>query len=102
VVGVESVFPTTPLFPGSVGEEFDPDLGLINLRARQYSPGTGRLLTLDFMMGKRDRPVTMNRYLYASSDPVRFSDPTGLTEFAENDGRTSVRLVGVVGSSPEL
>jgi hypothetical protein len=39
-----------------VGEEFDPDLGLINLRALQYSPGTGRLLTLDFMMGKRDRP----------------------------------------------
>jgi RHS repeat-associated protein len=29
------------------GEEFDPDLGLINLRARRYSPSTGRFFTLD-------------------------------------------------------
>src|SRR6266540_768093 len=49
--------PNTRLY---VGEELDPDLGLINLRARQYRPGTGRFLTLDPMMGRRDRPVTMN------------------------------------------
>jgi RHS repeat-associated protein len=30
-----------------VGEELDADLGLINLRARYYNQGTGRLLTLD-------------------------------------------------------
>jgi RHS repeat-associated protein len=29
------------------GEELDPDLGLVNLRARQYRPGTGRFLSLD-------------------------------------------------------
>ena len=29
------------------GEEFDPDLGLLNLRARQYNPSTGRFFTLD-------------------------------------------------------
>ncbi len=30
-----------------VGEEFDSDLGLINLRARQYRPAVGRFLTTD-------------------------------------------------------
>jgi len=29
------------------GEEFDPDLGFINLRARQYNPNTGRFITVD-------------------------------------------------------
>src|SRR6185312_10340507 len=29
------------------GEELDPDLGLINLRARQYSPRLGRFYSLD-------------------------------------------------------
>src|SRR6266508_6927831 len=48
--------PNTRLF---AGEEFDPDLGLINLRARQYRPGTGRLLTLDPVMGSKRQLVTL-------------------------------------------
>ena len=36
--------PNSRLF---VGEEFDPDLGLINLRARQYRAVLGRFLTID-------------------------------------------------------
>ena len=41
---------TTGSTPNSrlyAGEELDPDLGLLNLRARQYKPGTGRFLTID-------------------------------------------------------
>ena len=30
-----------------MGEELDPDLGLVNLRARQYRPETGRFVTID-------------------------------------------------------
>ena len=36
--------PNTRLY---AGEELDPHLGLINLRARQYDPSSGRFLTLD-------------------------------------------------------
>ena len=36
--------PNTRLY---AGEEFDPDVGLINLRARQYKPRTGRFVTVD-------------------------------------------------------
>jgi len=59
------------------GEELDPDLGLLNLRARQYKPGTGRFWTIDPVMGIRSQPVTMNRYLYANSDPANMTDPSG-------------------------
>src|SRR6185436_5200656 len=59
------------------GEEFDPDLGLINLRARQYKPETGRFLAIDPLMGVPRQPVTLNRYLYANGDPTNLVDPTG-------------------------
>jgi RHS repeat-associated protein len=72
---------STPNTRRFAGEEYDDDLGLTNLRARNYQPGTGRFLTLDPVMGKRERPITMNRYLYAGSDPVGLSDPTGGSEF---------------------
>jgi RHS repeat-associated protein len=69
--------PNTRLY---VGEELDPDLGLLNLRARQYRPATGRFLTIDPLMGNVRKPRTLNRYLYTSVDPVNGSDPTGQIE----------------------
>ena len=105
--------PNTRLY---AGEEFDPDLGLINLRARLYDPRTGRFLTLDpldikaaqsaspgaqvanaiarirphigaalYLDGLSDvpsssrllTPLSLKRYLYASSDPLMFIDPSG-------------------------
>ena len=60
------------------GEEFDPDLGLINLRARQYVPETGRFLTvIDPAAGLPQQPLTFNRYIYADGDPSDQVDPTG-------------------------
>jgi RHS repeat-associated protein len=59
------------------GEDFDPDVGLVNLRARQYRPETGRFLTVDPATGLRRRPITFNRYLYANGNPVLFVDPSG-------------------------
>src|SRR5205814_10465798 len=56
--------------------EFDPDIGLINLRARLYNLGTGRFLTLDPLPGRP--PVATNRYLYAAADPANRRDPLGL------------------------
>jgi RHS repeat-associated protein/uncharacterized repeat protein (TIGR01451 family) len=44
VVSSSGVTVNTRLF---AGEELDPDVGLINLRARQYNPSTGRFFTLD-------------------------------------------------------
>src|SRR6266540_5021923 len=81
--------PNTRLF---AGEEFDPDLGLINLRARQYRPGTGRFLTLDPVMGSKRQPVTLNRYLYGDGDPVGRIDPAGTMAI-----EYAIPLIGVAG-----
>ncbi len=74
LVGKTGVTPNTRLY---AGEEVDPDLGLINLRARAYKPNTGRFLTSDPVMGKVTQPRSWNRYLYASGDPVGRIDPRG-------------------------
>ena len=52
---------TTPNSRLYAGEELDPDLGLINLRARQYEPQVGRFSTLDPAMGDARIPVSFNR-----------------------------------------
>jgi RHS repeat-associated protein len=59
------------------GEECDPDLGLLNLRTRQYRSEAGRFLTLDSMAGSKRQPITLNRYIYGNDDPVGRIDPTG-------------------------
>src|SRR5436190_2006245 len=62
---------------GVRSEELDSDLGLINLRARQYKPGIGRFLRIDPGIGRLLTPDSLNKYLYANGDPVNLMDPTG-------------------------
>jgi RHS repeat-associated protein len=100
---------TTPNSRLYTGEELDPDLGFVNLRARQYKASTGRFLTIDPLdpavaargrMPSVDRSgspfvnaildvqslddseprVHTRRYLFASGDPVSRLDPTGTTD----------------------
>ncbi len=59
------------------GEQNDPNLGLYYLRARYLSQSTGRFWTTDKLLGDEDTPVSMHQYLYAGSDPVDNSDPSG-------------------------
>jgi RHS repeat-associated protein len=79
------------------GEEFDPDLGLVNLRARQYEIGKGRFLTLDPVMAELRRPTSLSGYLYASADPVTRIDPSGLLDYLAFAGGGTVRTVAVSG-----
>jgi RHS repeat-associated protein len=59
------------------GEELDPDVGLIGMRARQYSATVGRFSTLDPWEGDAQSPVSLHRYVYANGDPVNQIDPSG-------------------------
>ena len=56
---------------GYCGEYYDPELDMIYLRNRYYSPGIGRFITED---PARD---DVNWYAYCKNNPVMFVDPSG-------------------------
>jgi RHS repeat-associated protein len=62
---------------GYNGEYYDPDLGLIYLRARFYDPTTGRFLNRDPYQGALEDPMSLNSYQFAGADPVNQIDPSG-------------------------
>jgi RHS repeat-associated protein len=66
------------------GEEFDPDLGIMNLRARQYVAGIGRFLTVDPVPVERRDRTASNGFSYAGVDPVNRRDPSGLLDLIED------------------
>ena len=72
------------------GEFFDSDLELYYLRARYYSPLTGRFVGRDpndpelFRPdGYPTDPSALHKYLYAGGDPVNRIDPSGRGDLAD-------------------
>jgi RHS repeat-associated protein len=65
------------------GERSDTSVGLYDQRARYYNQATGRFLSPDPEEGVADKPVSLHKYLYAGSDPVDNSDPTGREALAD-------------------
>jgi RHS repeat-associated protein len=57
------------------GEGFDT---LDYMHARYYSPSLGRFLSIDRAPGDKTRPQSWNRFAYASSNPLKYVDRTGL------------------------
>jgi RHS repeat-associated protein len=55
----------------------DPITGLVDMGARNYDPGTGRFTQPDTVIGALDKPISLNRYLYAHADPLSMFDPDG-------------------------
>ena len=75
--------PNTRLY---AGEELDQDVGAMSLRARQYSPESGRFLTIDPAAGRPSIPVSLHRYVYANAAPTQFKDASGMAAAAEYGG----------------
>ena len=55
---------------GFAGEEQDTDTDQLFLRARTYSPGTGRFLQQDDVLGALNQPRSLHRYTYAFNNPM--------------------------------
>lgn len=68
---------TTPNPFGYRSQFGDDATSLLYLRARFFTPGTGRFLTRDIADFDLENPVDLNRYRYAASNPIDYYDPTG-------------------------
>jgi len=63
---------------GFTGERYDPETGLLYLRARYYDPHLGRFTSGDIFPGLLGNPQSQNGYVYVENNPVNLSDPLGL------------------------
>jgi RHS repeat-associated protein len=72
------------------GEQYDPALSLYYNRARYLNTSTGRFWSTDTYEGKDKEPPSLQRYSYASGDPVDRSDPNGLQDFVSELGAESI------------
>ena len=59
------------------GEQYDAETQNYYLRARYFSPTTGRFTQQDSYMGNNQDPVTLHKYLYANANPSNMIDPSG-------------------------
>ena len=69
---------------GFQGEEQDAT-GLYYLRARYMDPATGTFTTMDTYGGSLSDPMSLHKYLFANSNPVMYSDPSGHYTLVEED-----------------
>lgn len=63
---------------GYAGEPQPGATGLVQLRARWYSPAQGQFTARDPFGGDPATPQGYNPYGYADADPINHTDPTGL------------------------
>lgn len=82
----------TPGQLGWTGELRDPTTNLVYLRARDYSPGTGRFTSRDSLIPNAPGTQGYNPYWYANDNPATLTDPSGK---AANCGICTPMAVGV-------
>ena len=61
---------------GFQGEEKDAT-GLYYLRARYMDPSSGTFTSMDTYAGSLSDPMSLHKYLFANSNPVKYCDPSG-------------------------
>ena len=62
---------------GYNAEQYNPVTGNQNLRARQLNIRRQRFLTEDTYLGNKTDILSINRYIYAEDNPLKFKDPSG-------------------------
>jgi RHS repeat-associated protein len=93
------------------GQRLDAETGLMPLGAgeRYYSAGLGRFIQQDSWAGEATTGQSLNRYGYAYSNPLRYTDPSGRApvpvqepNWVEQSVRSTIRGLFKVVSEPFL
>lgn len=66
--------------------EWQDGTGLVHLRARYYAPTQGRFISNDSWRGNYRHPLTLNGWNYSLSNPVNYTDPSGMITRQEAPG----------------
>jgi RHS repeat-associated protein len=74
------------------GKPFDEETGLSYVGARYYDPTLGRFMGVDPMQATQSDLHSFNRYAYASNNPLRYVDPTGMWSVGANLGFVGVSV----------
>ncbi len=77
------------------GEMYDTKLSMYNLRARWYSPATGRFNAVDPYSGSSYDPQSLHKYLYCHADPINGIDPSG--RFSRVEIAVTTAIIAFVG-----
>jgi RHS repeat-associated protein len=88
------MMPTNRKFGGKIEESALG--GIYDFSARYYDPLIGRFLSADSIVQAPGDPQTLNRYSYARSNPLRYTDPTGHSVCGAVAGVTIGGLGGTV------
>ncbi|MDO9073102.1 MAG: RHS repeat-associated core domain-containing protein [Rubrivivax sp.] len=73
---------TSPATIGYTGHVNDADTGLVYMQQRYYDPIAGRFLSVDPVTTDAKTGGHFNRYVYAESNPYKFTDPDGRSSIA--------------------
>ena len=76
---------------GYNAESYNPVTGNQNLRNRQLNIRRQRFLTEDIYLGKKNNPLTLNRYIYGNDNPLKFKDPSGFISASNMSGASTSR-----------
>ena len=80
------------------GEQFDSTTGLYYLRARYMNPSVGRFISMDTYQGSNADPISLHKYLYANSNPVTYTDPSGFNA----DNMAAAAGMAILGQTVQL
>jgi RHS repeat-associated protein len=95
-----AILPAPPNNPFRfVGQAFDTGTGLYYLRARYYDSSAARFISADLFKGNPTNPMSMNSYRYADQNPLRYTDPLGLSSFDTTSTQPNLNLTANAAST---
>ena len=83
------------------GKERDAETGLDWFERRYFSGAQGRFTSPDPLGGHIEDPQSLNRYVYARNNPLRYTDSTGLDFYLDCKDKSDTCQGGRVGTTDD-